>query len=382
MVAYSSEKRNFWGLNLIRFPLSIAIVIYHYRLVFYGAIPYGYNPIISYLYANGGLCTEIFFAISGLLLYWHHSQKLRSTENKEKDFLPFILKRMIRIYPLMILTTVCAAFCLWITLILFPEGHLISAGWATDSIHITLVAFVLSICGIQSGWVSDGDYAAVYGASWYLSVLMICNILFYLILKSCKRDRVKENCCFIFLIIFGVYLCLNSRICFPLMYSWTGRGYTSFFVGVLIAQIIPNINTNKKRYFSLIISVCFIFLYFFLFKLECLGNSRVATSLVMSPALLLCLTNSKLITVISHNRLISYLGNISFEVYLWHLPLVMWFYFIQDFLELNIDYNSKYILFTFLFIVIMVSIIGYELYEKPITAWCKKRLNKLYTDIT
>lgn len=301
------------------------------------------------------------------------------SENKETyagegGFTAFISGRVIRIYPVMVLTTVFTAVCLWLTVYFFPEGHLASAGWATDAMHTTLVAFFLSVCGLQSGWISDRDHAAVYGASWYLSVLMICNILFYFILRYCKGKRIRENGCFIFLVLFGAYLRINGGLAFPLMYSWCGRGYMGFFMGALVAQLTTKVNADKQKQLLLLESVAAIFLYWVLLKIGCLGNLSVATSLVLSPALLILLTESKIISQISNNSIITYLGNISFGIYLWHQPVIIWLYFFQDLFHWNINYESKYVFFNIILLTVIVAAATFALYERPITRHWKMKL--------
>lgn len=374
------KKSNFFGLNMIRFPLSIAIVIYHYPIVT-GVIPEVNSAILSFIYSYGLYCVEIFFAISGFVIYWSHAHKLRSPGGGE-DFISFILGRIVRIYPLMILTTVCAAICQWMTLLLAPNGHLASMKWAMARWHSTLVGFVFSITGLQSGWFSSHDYAAVIGASWYLAILMICYVLFSFIIRSCKEIKLKENIFFFLLMMLGVHLYIYGDLKFPLMYPSCGRGYLNFFAGVFIAQIVEIIDTPQKRRTALICSGGSIALFSFLSWLQhgdsnSLGHVGIATSIVLIPSLLLLLTCSKLIFKISNNRFVLYLGNISFGIYLWHLPIVMWFFFICDLLNLEPALENPFYLLGLIFFSIVISVITYEVYEKPITAWGKIKIKAI-----
>jgi len=379
------QKSYFFGLNLLRFLMAVAIVIYHYRLIFFGAMPYADNSIIHYCYLHGYLSVEVFFALSGFVLYWNYAHKIRSETEYEKSkkvvrggqrFWSFLLGRIIRIYPLMILTVLFAAASIWLSMCFFPEGHLIQANWATGSGKRNLVAFIMNILGLQSGWISNQDSIAMHGASWFLSILMICYVIFYIILRKCKGDRIIENSCFFLLIMLGVSLYINGGFNFPFLYVCCGRGYVNFFLGALLAQIIHWVDNNKKSFYILLFAIFLITIFVFCYKVDCLGKLGLATSLVISPALLILFSISKLINGACNNHFISMLGNVSFGMYLWHLPLVMVFYLIQDLFKFEVDYVDTYFFISFIIVTIIISSITYVFFEKPIAVLCKKRFRK------
>lgn len=183
--------------------MAIVIIIYHYRLVFFCATPCVENSIINYCYLHGYISVEVFFAVSGFVIYWNYAHKIRPRDKCAKSkivvagegqrFWAFLLGRIIRIYPLMVLTVLFAADSIWLSMIFFPAGHLIESSWAVNKLRPTLIAFIMNIFGVQSGWVGNMDDVAIIGASWFLSILMICYVIFYLILRKCHGDRIIEN---------------------------------------------------------------------------------------------------------------------------------------------------------------------------------------------
>jgi len=106
-------------------------------------------------------------------------------------------------------------------------------------------------------------------------------------------------------------------------------------------------------------SIILILLFGLCYKLECLGNFGLAVSITICPSLIMLFTLSKVIHYISNNKLVSFLGNISYGIYLWNLALVMLFYFIQDMFGFEVDYGSKLFFFATIIITIFISSITY-----------------------
>lgn len=77
---YPKEKRPYYpGIDLLRFLVAVAIAfIYHY-VVLFNAKPYGDKQIMSYLYSSAGYGVELFFAISGFVMYQNYSNRIRES---------------------------------------------------------------------------------------------------------------------------------------------------------------------------------------------------------------------------------------------------------------------------------------------------------------
>lgn len=93
----------------------------------------------------------------------------------------------------MIITTIVAALGQWMSLLLYQHEVAIPV---LAGVRNSLVAFVLNILGLQCGWVSNHDSLSVNGPTWFISIIMICYIIFFIILRSCKMRNEIENVCF------------------------------------------------------------------------------------------------------------------------------------------------------------------------------------------
>jgi len=74
-------------------------------------------------------------------------------------------------------------------------------------------------------------------------------------------------------------------------------------------------------------------------------------------------------------KAVSCFAKLSYGVYMWHLPVIIYCYLFQDVYPIvEIDYGKPSVLCIFLLIVVSISFITHELVEKPVTARWKKRL--------
>lgn len=358
------QKNKYYpGIDLLRFLVAAVIAfLYHFGII-YHASPYIEIRGMNFLYTYGYLGVELFFMVSGFVMFL-------SFDIQKNTFSHFLKKRIIRIYPVMIITTIIAAIGQWVSLGCF--GH-VSALEVGDGRN-TLEAFVLNIIGVQCGWSANHDSMSINGPTWFISIVMICYMLFYVIMKYCGNEKEKMNICFALLIVIGIYLGQHN-IDFPLLYESCGRGYTSFFIGTLMAQIVVSIDTEKKRWSALLMAGLSIVLYFEMYRLNNLGNIGITTSLVLNTAIIILITQSKIIRMITDNKFISWLGKISFSIYLWNIPIAIWFYLICEVWDKQIEVN-KSLFWMHILISIVLAELTHVFFEKPVTAFFNNKMKE------
>ena len=102
------ERNRIYSLDLLKFIVSIIIVIHHLQLetdIGLDVIDFAYGQYpIKYV-------TEIFFIISGFLSMFHFSTDEQNEVIIKKDFPSFFKHICIRIYPITILSIVFTLFC-------------------------------------------------------------------------------------------------------------------------------------------------------------------------------------------------------------------------------------------------------------------------------
>lgn len=363
-----SKKQYFPAIDLLRFFICFSIAfVYHYGQLF-AAFPYGDKSVMHCLYVYAYYGVEVFFAVSGFVLYFSYYNRVR---DGRISFRNFVIGRVIRIYPVMILTVLMAAAGQWISLGL--HGHV--AALDVGDGRNTLVAFMLSLFGVQCGWVANHDSMSINGPAWFVCIIMICYVIFFAVLKYCRKNRMRENCCFGLLVLLGIYLYVKPME-FPLMYQSCGRGYLNFFCGVLVAELYCYVNSEKRRLLSLSGALGGLALFVVMFKLDNLGGMNLAVSLLAAPSALFLVTELKWLNRISANRVVAYLGKISFDIYLWNIPIAIWIYLIRDCLHLEINFWSGRFFMIHIIVGIVISVLTYEIYEKRITNILKIRMKQ------
>ncbi len=305
------KKPYYYQLNLIRIVAAAIIAFFfHYMIIF------GYAPGLTIEKNLDALCfliymaAEAFFTISGFVMYYNYTTKI---EEEKLGFRGFLWGRVKRIYPTMILSVCVMAAAQWFGKAMFGQYCILNS----DDGRNTIKAFLLSVAGVNSGWICNHDQYSINGVTWFISILMICYVLFYGILRLAKQ-RWKQNVCFVIVQLIGI-LVLWHPLNLPLLYESCGRGYLDFFCGVLLAQIVEQLQEKKAK----IIGILGIVLFAIYVIVFCIGKVTLwdtAGSVVLNSGILMILLGYPLFEKIAKNRFISYAGNISFDIYLWNLP--------------------------------------------------------------
>lgn len=90
----------------------------------------------------------------------------------------------------------------------------------------SLKALLVSLLGLQTGWISDNDTLAVNGPSWFVSVFFVCYAIYYLLTRY-VRGRLWQNVSYMGMMALGIFLMIHP-LGLPLLYCTSGRGYFSF----------------------------------------------------------------------------------------------------------------------------------------------------------
>ena len=310
--------------------------------------------IFYHLYPNifngGFLGVDIFFVISGYVI----TQSLYNSE--KKDFFSYIknfyARRILRIYPLLVLVSLVTIL---LTLIFFSYSDF----------DFIFYSFITSIFGISNlYYIKTGrDYFLdeidnPFLHTWSLGVeeqfYLVYPIILFVLLKKFPLENLKFLFIFLTLIIISKFFSLSQRnneilsFYFPLTRFW------ELLSGCLLFFIYKN---YKKRiltvkYKDLTVAVALLIIFILLFTAKNLNLSISLIIVVLCVATLILLSNFSLIKIILNNFYVSYVGKISFGLYLWHYPIL---YFIKG-------RDEHHILLSFFLITasFLVSILTYE----------------------
>lgn len=245
---------------------------------------------------------ELFFIISGVLTEY--------TWKENNCFKEWFFGKLKRYYPF--------AFLACIVSLVIAAVYFLFTGLSLLSLNYDLPTIITSLTLTHTGWIVEFS-PAINNPTWYLCVLTIC-YLWYFVLKSCFKKNINmKRGRFIFvtvLMIPACYLVTHGFSNVPFFRHADIRSYGSFFMGVSIFNGWRYCYENNKRRILNLIMIIFWILSVIGFLILGMSSWYVLTYLFF-PAVVM----TSLIIPQNNVELFKQLGAISFEVYLWHVPL-------------------------------------------------------------
>lgn len=340
--------------------ISIFMIAFMYHFKYVYGIEEMNNPIFEKICSYGYLGVELFFGISGFLMFSLYFK----SKCKEEGFYGFIKQRLKRLLPLV-----------WISTIIVGTIDVvrIGAGLAVQTTN-TLLNFIFNILGVQTFLFPAVETAGqtFNQPLWFVSVIIFCYILFFWVRVKAKSDR-EETGIWIIIAIIAVWISINepydNRL--PVINIWTATGIFPFIVGGSIAKYRKCIEKNRK----LSIFISLIFAVIWVVSIMCfpiiLGNIRVTFSLLVLPGVLIISIYVKMISRLLTTKPLQRIGLISFSIFIWDFPVKLMFLTANDILNLNFSFATwKFWIIAFV-ITLIVSLISFALFEVKLQSYLK-----------
>lgn len=335
-----NNKSRYFLLDIFKIFSAILIVFHHFQQ----ATELRFNYLNFYNGAfNFGYLVELFFIISGFLL-------LNSINNRfdSKSF----LKKLLRLFPMAI---IACGFDLIVGIIQYNNLNFYPSE-AFEQPLIIISSFLLLFRGIP--FLST---IGINNPAWYLCVLIQCYFMFYLI--SFLPKKIKRFIPFIIIIIMFSFLKVFNFL--PDFMQDSSRGYIAFFIGCLLFEIKDYMSFKLK----FIISFLAILIGFVMLVL--IRNYYYwPLLLLIYPGMILfasCFDKT-------NNKIVSFACGVSFDVYLFHGPIINLFILLKKMNILNYDY-SFFSMIILTILIIVFSVLMYILCEKNIN----KLINKIFS---
>lgn len=310
------ERLKFINLYKIIAALIISCFL-HYDLIF---LPYlgktfeGNSQFLKFLMANtSNYLVEFFYVISGMLFVFAYLEKI---DLRQLVFRDFIDKRLRRLLPLTIITTFVMFFlqilCKAFLGVPFYPGEI-----NVDSLIRAFFLLGSTILKVR-----------VNAPAWYVFDLIICYIIAFLLTKHRKKIGIITY----FLPIIVGCIIQETGLNFPLLEFHASRAYIAFFTGVILGILIPLFSLNKNIT-PIILGVVLIILPLSLRAY--VKDWSIVSSCMVFPGVILIGYFTKIFNKISDNAVVTYLGVISFDIYLWNFPILVVYALLSRFLIVN-----------------------------------------------
>ena len=333
-------------IDVLRAISVLAVLFYH---LYENVIPFGY------------LGVDVFFVISGFVVT--RSLISKNVESPYRTVVNFFKRRIRRLLPPLIIT-ILLTFLLTIFFIPFKQSH-------HDLFLMTGIYSLFGLSNIQlneqiGSYFGDLSGQNPFTHTWSLAVeeqfYFFYIFLFVILTKNRNYSFKKLQLSIIFFTFVSLFLYLQDNILnigksfflFPYRYWEIG-------LGCLLALNMNRVEVLKSKPIALF-SLTTIF---FLFFVSVTSYSFVFNILIVLASLLF-LSNIRDLTYLKiffQNRLLIYIGKLSYSLYLFHWPIIV-------FSKNNLP-SSPIFIFAQVILTFLLSIIIYEVIEK------KKNINFL-----
>lgn len=351
-MAKNAEVRT-GSLDFLRIIATILIVFHHFQQVtgarFGGIDFYGGN-------FNYGLIVEFFFVLSGFFMFRYITRIKQGLSFKK-----FILKRVTRLLPLVLISSIVYCIFLYFYSLIYQDS------W--HGVSISVWGIILNALGVQSGWVFENP--GINNPTWYISVLILCYIIFYFVTYVCKRLKVTPFYAYVFIILIGCGI-VSYGIDLPFLNQSSARGYYAFFFGLLLAKFMNKRKINLKTCLASVIVVALLTWMIISRKyLVDSGLNYLMTFLYYPALIIICFYPP--IMGLFRCKIFEFLGKITYDVYVWHASgLILMYILVAKFVP-SLNILSVWTMLAFTSIQFGVGIASYYLIERPINKVIKEK---------
>lgn len=361
-----SRDDHLYSFDISRAVAAIAVVVLHWsEFTAPGFMP-PFAREFGFLYHFGALAVPLFFVLSGFVFDWLYTIPIR---HGAIDAASFFLLRFSRLYPLFFVTFVVVAIEFLLT-----GGRI---GYSFDGLYIDAYHALLTIT-MTTGWGFEHGFS-FNGPSWTVSTEVFLYGVFFIV---SHRFGTKPMTIAV-MIIAGLAL-------MPVSVHLAG-GLVQFFAGVTAHRLFRSWSHRQNGTWIVVaasIAIGLIWLYgheyhareglIFLrdrfphaAKLE--TRYQIVRDLLF-PALLFplvvfmqaaCERRLSMTAVLRH-PLVTWSGNISYSLYLWHYPLMIGFAIVSGYAGTSpFAFYSPAIFVAYVIVLFSVSHLSYYRFEQP-----------------
>ena len=355
-----NEKLRFNSISGIRGIACLCIVCFHFFCLIVEDQGFSYDsvPFISsskYFFAYSKNAVELFFMLSGFLIAWRYRESIL-----EMSFVSYFKKH----YKKLLLASVVVNT--WALVNALIRNNI---GLTEGLNEPTALRTILSILMINTGWFTSYSQTKlpINTTMWFIDVLLLCYLLYYIIRKIGKDNRVYIGLS-VLMVCLG-WICLEHSPKLPFLWSFDGRGYATFFLGVLLAEFQLRISDKQKILVSTIWG-SFVLLFFIFHMVAGFENvfGEFGTKnyvryfeFIAAPGMILSALNLKPIERVFSWQPLLWLGALSSTIYYIHNNCM------EDYLIINAVAGNPLDLKSFpAFVVILVSMIPLAIISKKI----------------
>ena len=257
------------------------------------------------LSAIGYIPVEMFFFISGYLMVYNYSDKI-----KKIDFLEYIIKKIGKIYPFLIINIfLCSLFS-----IIYYHNF--------DIYQLIYNLFIFQGGVFPGAWDFRIDIAG--GGTWFLTPLFLSYILFFFISKYKKEETALGT--YIAIALLSM-MALKNNFNYPIINGYMLRGLLGFFAGSIFSSIIKKYGFKIPNFIKVIV-LFFISAYVYIIISKQYNNTIdfiIYTDIVFLPCLFLICENVNWFKNILTSTRFKKISSLSMPLFFLNIPVAYFF---------------------------------------------------------
>lgn len=346
-------QKNLQFIQMLRGIACILVALMHITVTFSETY---HLPFLGNIFKFGGSGVDIFFVLSGFIITYSNRQYITKAASIGK----FLIKRAIRIFPIY-----------WIIISIFVLLQLLLPSFYRTH-------FQLTATNIISTYLLFPNHEMINGVSWSLTN----ELFFYIIFTFAILIPFKKYSLLLLLVFFIVLLLFpltsfntsnknefTKLLIFPMNIE--------FLLGISVVLLVDYF--PKKWCTPFLITGIGLFILSALFsnnRLVFFNNdyNRVLMFGFPSFLIILAVVKYELAVSIKVNKLFSQLGDASYSINLFHLPIVVAFYKIM--VKLNVTNHLLTVIFSLglFFFICLMGVFIYKKIESPLIKWLNRIL--------
>jgi peptidoglycan/LPS O-acetylase OafA/YrhL len=323
------------------------------------AYPFNDVPLVHGLYVYSQFFVDLFFILSGFILTYRYYEPISAGRVDAREF--FVL-RFSRLYPMHLLgLLVCAAVAWW--LMAHHEAPVIYT--KDDLYHFFLHLFFLQI------WFEHG--LAYNYPSWSICVEVFVYMLFFLYAR--KRPKTFVIAC---LLTSTLGITVLTSWSLPLLNRNIARGLVGFFVGALLFRILEWFDRAGRG--TALGLACLGALAAIAFLANSIGyeawigGDPLPYLVVLFPLVTVAALKVRPLAAVLSIRPLTFLGDISYAMYMGHVPLQMIVLAVARERKLTIPTSSTWFFWTWIGTLLLLGTALHFAFERPARRYLRHRL--------
>ena len=368
------QRRQIAPLTSARAFAILWVVMYHYHTFM---TPIADDNLLHEILKYGIICLDFFFVLSGFILTHIYRNSFNTNQLVRKNILKFYLYRLSRIYPLH-LTVLFTILIMQMTglIINISEDVARELPMLPKNQGDSLLNFFMQLFMIH-GW-GYGNPANWSVTSWSVSSEWLFYIFFPILsFIAYKIKSTLINIILISAIIIWLNYHVNDRVLDVFRgvdhYGWVNdikRAVANCVMGMLVANLYHN-SFLKKLDWDFILPILLVII-----TILVINGAKEGIFFAFIPFILLglCYIKKYMYKILSYNLFVN-LGEASYSIYLWHVPLVFMVGKLSMDMGLVEELNELSWLWAFtpiMISLIFLSLISLEYIEKPFRRITKK----------